>query len=368
MVFFKLALRNILRRRTRNILVMIGIGIGIASFVLLSSISFKMLEKVEGSDPIKEQIRISTRGGIDYNGVKYLEHLSKVKAVSPVVLKGTSIEVKGELRSVVLRLVDPKKEIKLRSWELTSGRWLLPEDTNAVVIGSKLANIIEKDVGDVLDIGDRTYRIVGIVEENSLSLSSSIDVAIMMPLAGDSATKFSEVLIQAESINDVDNIVRSIKKNIIGADVLAGKELLSEKVLWSLRLVPLAISGTALLVSFFMIITTLLTSVFERTREIGIIKAIGAANAHVVKIFMYESIIIGFLSSIIGILLVYGFNILFFLVWKVFINPGLEFTFFEIPMEVAILGILLGTGISVVAGAYPAFKAAKLNIVEALRT
>ncbi len=112
--------------------------------MMLSSISSKMLEKVESSDPIKEQIRISTRGGIDYNGVKYLEHLSKVKTVSPVVLKGVSIEVKGEPRSVVLRMVDPKKEMKLKGWELTSGRWLLPEDTNAVVIGSKLADIIEK--------------------------------------------------------------------------------------------------------------------------------------------------------------------------------------------------------------------------------
>lgn len=366
MVFFKLALRNILRRGTRNILVMIGIGIGIASFVMLSSISSKMLEKVESSDPIKEQIRISTRGGIDYNGVKYLEHLSKVKTVSPVVLKGVSIEVKGEPRSVVLRMVDPKKEMKLKSWELTSGRWLLPEDTNAVVIGSKLADIIEKNIGDTLDIEERKYRIVGIVEANSLSLSSNIDSAIIMPLTMD--TKFSEVLIQAESINDVDNIVKSIKKNIPGVDILAGKELLTEKVLWSLRLMPLAISGAALLVSFFMIITTLLTSVFERTREIGIIKSIGATNSHVVKIFMFESVIIGFLSSIIGILLVYGFNILFFIIWKWFVNPELEFTFFEIPHRVAISGILLGTGVSLVAGVYPAFKAARLNIVEALRT
>ncbi len=159
------------------------------------------------------------------------------------------------------------------------------------------------------------------MEADSLSLSSNIDSAIIMPLTMD--TKFSEVLIQAESINDVDNIVRSIKKNMPGVDVLAGKELLTEKVLWSLRLV---------------------------------------------KIFMFESVIIGFLSSIIGILLVYGFNLVFFIIWKSFVNPELEFTFFEIPPGVAISGILLGTGVSSVAGVYPALKAARLNIVEAIRT
>lgn len=366
MISLKLALRNILRHRKRNFLVILGIGIGISSFLLLSSISYQIVEKAERSEPIKEQIKISSRGGIDYRNLEVIKHIPNVEAVSPIILMSVTIETQEGRQSALMRMVDPKEELRVRNWELTEGRWLLPGERNTLVLGSKLSLIIKKGAGEVITIGETRYRVVGVIESSTLSLATGIDTSVNIPLEEEG--KISEILVKANNKENVENIAASIKRNFPEAELVVGKELLSEKVIWTLRMIPLAISGAALLVSFFMIITSLLTAVYERTREIGILKALGATNYQVLKIFMIESFLLGFLASIAAVLLVYLFNLLFLAAWRLFINPEAPLKLIiELPIQVIMIGIILGTGISMLAGSYPAFKASRTNIVEALR-
>jgi ABC-type lipoprotein release transport system permease subunit len=368
MISMKLAFRNILKRKRMNTLVILSISVGIASFLVFSSVSYQMLETVEASYSVKDQLRISESSGsyISYSELKSIEHIPKVKLVSPIFLQSLAIEEDGNRYSSMLRFVEPDKELETRSWELTDGRWLSAKDKGAVVIGSTLSKMLDKKVGDTIKIMEQNFRIIGIIEPKTIPISSAVGYSLNLPLSKNTVF-FSEAIIQAESVKDVDNIVESLSNRFSGLEILTGKEMLSPEVEWTMRLIPFLISGTAILVSFFMVILSQMTSLHERTREIGIIKAIGGNNFQVMKVFIAESFLLGLFAILVALVAIYLVDIGLAVIWATFINPESGFNLIYLPIPVLIYSIFLGIGTTMLAGSYPALRASRIPIVDAIR-
>ena len=130
-------------------------------------------------------------------------------------------------------------------------------------------------------------------------------------------------------------------------------------------------SSISLIVGGLMIINTMIVSVYERTHEIGITKAIGASEPDIIRLFLSECIIIGVLGGILGDLLGIIFSILIDSVGRPMLVAQLGIADFEhltvINMQILAAGFLISLVISVIAGIYPAWRGAKLDPVKALR-
>jgi len=137
-----------------------------------------------------------------------------------------------------------------------------------------------------------------------------------------------------------------------------------ESVLSIMTFILVGIAAISLLVAAFGIMNTMLMSVLERTREIGVMKAIGATNRQVLLIFLYESIAIGIIGGVIGVLLGAGFTNILIAVFRGF--TGMSMTAFINPL-LLVFGVIFAVIVSVASGIYPARRAAKLDPIEALR-
>ena len=139
--------------------------------------------------------------------------------------------------------------------------------------------------------------------------------------------------------------------------------IMVNRILTTIDIYILSVSLISLLVASIGIITTLYTSVLERIREIGTLKAIGFKNSDIMRMFLYEALIIGVIGTVVGAFIgVFGSHLLKTLFFSQipFVKPEFEAATF---IKTAVLAI----GLSIISGLYPAYRAAKLNPVEALR-
>lgn len=264
------------------------------------------------------------------------------------------------------------------NFDVSEGRVLSRNDKAAAIIGSKIANPDDEDE-PVLHVGDRltiktigatqekeiTLRIVGITKESGTTMGVSPDSMIVIPIRTseqffDSAGEYSMLMASIYNINDMDNVVYKIKDyidDVIVVTARSAKEMV-ESVIGTIESVLGGIAGISLLVAGVGIVNTMTTSVNERTREIGILKALGAKNYDVLLLFLNEAAYTGITGGIFG----GGFG---FVLGKLVGNYiGLTVDI-SLPLWFLAIGFAIIT--SLVAGAVPAFRASKLDPVDALR-
>ncbi|OGW05084.1 MAG: hypothetical protein A2889_02480 [Nitrospinae bacterium RIFCSPLOWO2_01_FULL_39_10] len=215
------------------------------------------------------------------------------------------------------------------------------------------------------------YRIVGIMEKKGVSLGFDIDDLVFIPLLSAQdlfdTDKMTEILAEAINAETVDmakeEVIQLLKKrhdNKEDFSVVTQASLLStlNTILKVLTYVIGAIAGISLIVGGIGIMNIMLVSVQERTKEIGIRKAIGAQNSDILKQFLFESTIISSFGGVIGILIGAG------------IAYAIPFFFPVVPVKVSLWSVVLAfsfsAAVGIFFGAFPAQKAAKLNPVEAL--
>jgi putative ABC transport system permease protein len=215
-------------------------------------------------------------------------------------------------------------------------------------------------------------------EIGGLSLSGPSDSGVYMPISAAEdflgTTKVSSIVVKlANSDNATINAVTNAIKDHYGSDVsiLSSTSLLStiNSIFSTIQLFLVGIAGISLLVAGVGIMNIMFVSMIERTREIGILKALGMKKKTVLAIFLSESAIIGLLGAVIGIIAGYSLAIVVANV----LGSGLfgaagSFTITPVLTPTVLLGAFgFGVGISVIFALYPAWKASKLKPVDALR-
>ncbi len=264
------------------------------------------------------------------------------------------------------------------NFEVSDGRVLSRNDKAAAIIGQNIAKPDNKDK-PVLEVGDRliiktigekqdnelTLRIVGIVKESGTTMGVSPDDMIVIPIRTseqffDSTGKYSMIMASIHNINDMDNVEKKIKDYIDDAIVVTAQKAkeMVESIIGTLESVLGGIAGISLLVAGVGIVNTMTTSVNERTREIGILKALGAKNYDVLLLFLNEAAYTGIIGGFFG-------GGLGFILGRIVGNYiGLTVDV-SITLWFSVIGFAIVT--SLIAGAIPAFRASKLDPVDALR-
>lgn len=378
------ALKAVWMHRTRSILTMLGIIIGIFAVTALISVgqssSAAITSQIEGlgTNLITVSIR-DQRAKLTIDDVNAMGQLDGVSAVSPII--SSSYSVKNGATSMpdneTVQGVMPAYQ-DIRNYKLQDGRFIMDsDDTNRLrvaVVGQDIAVTLygtTDAVGQQITINGVQYQIVGVLVAQGTSETTNEDDMVMIPFVTAQRlmqnTRITTIYLSATSPDTVTAAQTSLSKYMTqfsteqnGFSVNTQSSMLQS--LSSVTATQTAmlggIAGISLLVGGIGIMNIMLVSVMERTREIGIEKAIGARRKDILTQFLFEAIIVSGIGGLIGILLAQ-------------FGSGFVGSIMNTKVTVQSGVMLLALGFSLIIGIgfgiYPAIKASKLSPIEALR-
>lgn len=388
---FLSVLTNIFRNRTRSLLTMAGTAVGVFSVVIISAIGFVGTSQVGrtlitmGVDTLLVQAADSVSVTITDEDVMTVRHVEGVNDVMPLMASMTEAKLKGVRVDSYVWGVD-KSADKLISLTAKHGRLINDSDSasrlKVCVIDEAFAqeaygrsNVIGKSMSIFLGGRYHTFEIIGVAQSGLSSLQGMlsnimpgfmyIPISTMQQLTGRST--YDKIAVKLTDADSDQTVVASVKEALARgktADNYVCNNLLSQKkqlddilgiVTTSLSLV----AGISLIVSGISVMTTMMMSVTERTREIGIKKSIGARSRDICAEFLAESAALTLMGSLCGIAAGLIIAVLGCAV------AGVPFEFDPLS---PILACAAAVGSGALFGAYPAYKAASLKPVDALRS
>lgn len=384
LVIVKMSIKEIMANKLRSILTMLGVIIGVLSVVLIISIGKGATESITAdlekkSNVIDIQI-YSSDEYMDYGDTIKLYKKFNTKAVSPVIELSSEIKYSGVERNVMINGVDESFKV-VNDINLQSGRFIAPLDVDyrskVAVINDKMVEIYFKDedpMGKDIKISGDNYEVVGIIKESDGGLFDFSMEEVYIPITTAqrrfSRPAINRISVVAYSKDEVANLSNSLntflsqrypdKENEKQFRIVMSKDTIKEinKVTGTLSLMLGGIAAISLLVGGIGIMNIMFVSVSERTREIGIRKAIGAQRRNILTQFLIEASVVSGVGGIIGILLAVGINSLISIFTPLKPNMSLE-----VVMGAFLFSLLIG----IVFGVYPADKASKLKPIDALR-
>lgn len=386
-------------RGLRTWLTLLGIVVGIAAVIVLVGLAQGLRVSVAselelfGADLILV-IPINIEGGAFAGPTSFrptsgklfdkdVNVISKVDGVE-VVTKAlrTNADMKyrrDSITSSVMGLETDTYQETMVLDELDEGRFLEPGDRKVVLVGSTIAyDTFEEDVqlNSFLEIAGEKYRVVGILSETGSSYSN-VDSMIVISfedakrIAGDTIAerevsairvKISEGYEPIEVEDDIEWALmkhRGVTEDDKDFGMISARFIQEQvdSILGALTLFLLIVSGIALLVGAIGISNTMFMSVLERTREIGVLKSIGATSGQIQQLFLMESAMIGLSGGVLG--LVIGALLIQLIAF-------FDFTA-VLSVEMAIIAFIVSVGVGIAAGTFPARSASRVPAIEALR-
>jgi len=378
-----IAINNLRRRKSRLAFLVAGLLIGVATVVTMISLSTTLTEDVQikmenyGANiiitPHSDDIALSY-GGINLGGVSLdpqeirqtdlvkinsIRNKGNIAAVAPKVLG--AIEVNGQ--RVMLMGVNPDIEFKLKKWWSVNGRAL--SKNHELVAGATVAQKLGLKIDEQVEMGGEMFTLTGILA-NSGSQDDQIlisELATAQRLLGKQGT-VSLVEVAALCADcPVSDMVTQIGEVLPGVDVSAIQQVVKTRMhaLNQFRNFSLAVAAVVLLVGGLVVFVTMMGSVNERTREIGIFRALGFRRSHIMRLILFESTVVSLVAGTLGFLFGMAGSYLILplmtenevsLHWDPLLGSG-----------AVILALLVGTSASF----YPALKARRLDPTEALR-
>ena len=399
--YFHIAIRNLKTRSLRSWLTIFGIVIGVFLIISLLSLSqgikttiTQQLRALGGemifvmpgdlSNPISMFL-----GGtkLEKEDLEAIRRARGVDIVLPMSYQSVVGRYKDEAKTIFLTGVSWKegKEIleHFQGWSLEKGTWPTP-GKREVILGQQVAKEIfkkEVKIGKEIILKGRKFKIVGILNSLGSKTDDSgiyLDMPLYQELTGEKRGTAQMAMVKIKEGSDLDKTTERIKNNLqetrkrrVGADVVDFSVITSEKmgdiagnILAIIQFAIFAFASVAIIVGGIGIMNTMFTSVRERTREIGIMKAIGAKNSAVLSIFLIEAGVIGFLGGVGGTILGIGFAKAIEAYGQV--HPIFYFSA-SITPGLIIFGLVFSFFVGCFSGFFPARRAAKLKPVEALR-
>lgn len=378
----KMAFQSILSNKIRTFLTMLGIIIGVFSVVVLISIgqgaTSGVTENISsmGSNIINVNI-MGRRSALDYKDVYDIELLTGIKSLTPVYSSSTTVKYGTESTSINV-MGGNENYLSINNYEVGSGRAITPVDVEyrnkIALIGSSTAEDLfsgDEPLGKNISIGGEKYTVVGMLKEKSSSSTGDSNDIVIVPVTSlmrqNSINQVSSITVQANSSDESSVAKENIEDYLFdyfGDDsyynVFSQDEMLKvlSETTSMLTAVLGGIAGISLLVGGIGIMNIMLVTVSERTKEIGVRKAIGAGRGHIMMQFLIESSVISGVGGITGSVL--GVVASYFICKVMDIN-------YSINLTVIIVTFIFSLAVGVFFGLYPANKASKLRPVDALR-
>lgn len=380
----KVAFKNIISNKLRSALTMLGLIIGIASVIVLVGIGSGATSNVTsqvqslGTDILTASIT-SSDVSLSYDQVEELESIDNVKSVAPyktvsgTISRGTTTSSKASIIATTNNYLD------VTNITLALGRTIsiidIENKSKVCIIGYDLASTLfgmTNPVGETLKIEGDNYVVIGMLEQQGSSMGTNIDSMLIIPLTTasylGSDTSINSLYVKVESEDKIDSTItligNYIRSNLqISSDyysVTSQDSMLNtmESVTSTLSLLLGGIAGISLVVGGIGVMNVMLVSVTERTKEIGIRKALGAKRRDILIQFLIEALVISLIGGLIGVITGIGIG---------FLAENFDYSF-DLNTTTVIISFSSSALIGLVFGIFPAYRAAKLNPIEALRT
>src|SRR5215468_9546841 len=427
----ELAVRNLREALFRNSLTTLGVAVGVASLVAMLSLGVGLqnlasnrLTKSGLFDSVFVTPKLNMRGGppstavqqpetrlLDEDARREISKLPNVIEVFPQIRFPTEVRFAEKPYPTIVAGM-PLSSKQSGAFDGMKGTFFSGENANEAILQIEFAKELSKEtdslVGKSLSIRyaerqqladssggfsiipkEKQLQIIGVVEtEPASGFGGFGNGRLLIPIGvaqalratqvndlrdavrgGPAKPTFASLTVRAKSPSNVDAIEEAVKKMGFGAFSLldASKSL---RIFFSVFDLLLGIFGSlALAVATLGIVNTLVMAILERRREIGVLKALGAADSDVKRLFFVEAGVMGFIGGVAGVILGWLIGRALTLATNIYLKrqelPGVEIS--SVPLWLVLFGIGFAIAVSLVAGLYPASRAAKLNPVEALR-
>lgn len=375
---FTMARRSISRRKFRSALTILGIIIGISAVVSLMTLGYGMRYQVETglNEMLGAGIIISSSSyGVDIP--EYVQYfVSQVPGVNnsiPIIM--SVVYISNQPYTVVG--IDPVQASEVYQLTLEDGRKLMPGDDDAVVIDSTTASNLGLKINDIVTFSTQTggvgkaFRVVGILRPFvGFGQFMNIGVFITLDAAQDFFDKegyVSSILIRLTDPSQEDQVEATLKQMFPDANIVTQEEIMRNinEIMNTVDGVLLGLASISLGVGALGIMNTVMMSVHERRREIGMLKAVGGERWHVLFIFLSEALLISIIGGFFGC--IFGLGSVHLIQWFVK-TLGLNIIVpLLISPQILGLGMIAALAVGTIAGFYPSWKAASVRPVEALR-
>ena len=378
-----IVLHNLRRRKGRAIFLVIGLLIGVATVVTLLSLTDALGQRAQHElENFGANIIITPRsdalalnyGGVQLAGVnlvaKELEQSSlaniddipnrrNVATIAPKVLG--AVEVNGQ--RLMMMGVDPAAEFKVKRWWSIAGRPV--EQGYELLAGDAVVKRFNLNMGDTLEVNGQDFTVVGLLAKTG----SQDDQLLIAPLDVAQATLGKQGQVSMVEIAalchdcPVDEMVNQLQTVLPGTDVQAVQQVVKTRMhaLGQFRLFAWGVAVTVVIIGALLVFVTMMGAISERTREIGIFRAIGYRRRHVLHLVLMEAAVVSALAGVLGYL------------------TGVAATLVTLPLldggkaswqwnpTLAVAAVVAAIFVGLLASLQPAFRASRLEPSEALR-
>jgi len=388
---FQVAYKNLLRKRIRSLLTLIGIAL--SAWVLVSLLGFNHGYETglnKDIDNMGFQLMIMAKGcpyeaatmmlkggtGLKYMKESIVDDVAKepeVEKTTPILMAAVFDPNKGESGGIAGYFgVEPKSFSEMKPFlKFRQGRWFTDENAYEAVMGYEAAELEQREVGDKILMPEKNieFKVVGILERTG----TQDDGTIFVPLKtaqkifnrpdeittlgikvrkGVDSTRLEEKLYQLPDVQIVS--LAQVKETIM-------------KLISTAKVMVLSIAIIAILIAMVGVINTILTSVWERFQEIGILKTIGAMPQDIFKLIWIETLILCMTGGVLGIILALILSRVTELVIRHVLPYAPSGGLVLIDLKLVLITIAAVLGIGLLSGLYPAWKAGRIRPLEAIR-
>jgi putative ABC transport system permease protein len=375
MRFYTFVLKNVVRRRVRSSLTVIGMAVAVGAVVALVGISagfersFLAIYQRQKVDIIVQQrgVKQKLTSVLDAKLGDRIAKIPGVKQINSGLVDFTSMDELGPI-GVLVQGWEADSPLMKALDILPGGRLLRADDEKCVLLGERLASSLDKRVGDKLSIFDNeTYTVAGIFKSNTVYENGSMTVLIkdLQRFMGREG-QVSGFAIVAQDSNDKEQIegirrqIEALGKNIEATPTVEFVNSTNE--IRFVHAMAWVTSAVALVIGAVGMLNTMVMSVFERTREIGILRAIGWGRWRVVRMILMESILLSLTGGVVGTAAALA------LTQALASHPAVSgMVDPNVAPWVIAQGFLIALCVGLLGAAYPAYRGAQLLPTEALR-
>lgn len=374
-------IKNPFRNRTRATLAIIGIAIGIATIVALGMVTGGLQSSTQSTLKAgSAEITVtkigsgnfgSSGGAMDESLVTDLKNTNGVKDTAGILRVNSNVSTSsggsgfGSMSGFLVNGIDSSK-LALVGIDSVNGTIFTNGSSNEIIIGKTVAQNLNKTVGSTIDIYGTEFEVTGIFESGNFIYDTGAftSLSTLQNLTNNTG-KVSYIQVKVNdnaNASQVSKTIQDERPNDLSATTAVDQANRINQSLGMIDTASWAISLLAIVIGGVGVINTMIMSVFERTREIGVLKAVGWKDRRILGMILGESIILTLVAAVVGIILgIVAVEIIF----KLFITSQSFEAVLTMDTLLKAFGVALLVGI--VGGLYPAYRASRLAPTEALR-